>query len=62
MRGGDRHSQRIEAVAPLILALAAGKDDGTLMEVHDKLARQGHRFGIAIRCGSVKLVSEPQRM
>lgn len=44
--GGDRRSGRIEAHAPTILALVAGKPDMTLVEIKTNLANQGVSFGI----------------
>ena len=46
-QGGDRRSQRIEALAPDILALVRKQPDMTLAELQDKL-RQVHQqsFGV----------------
>lgn len=46
LRGGDRHSHRIEAQADLIMALVDETSDATPMELQARLAEQGHRFGI----------------
>jgi transposase len=43
--GGDRRSGRIEAQAPLILALVAATPDATNDELRAALADRGHRFG-----------------
>jgi transposase len=43
--GGDRRSGRIEAQAPLILALIAATPDATNDELRVALADRGHRFG-----------------
>jgi transposase len=43
--GGDRRSSRIEAQAPLILALIATTPDATNDELRAALAERGHRFG-----------------
>ena len=44
--GGDRRSARIEAHAPVILALVDAKPDITLVEIKDGLAQQGVPVGI----------------
>jgi transposase len=44
--GGDRRSGRIEAHAPLILALLDKKRDATLHELRDGLAEQSVAVGI----------------
>jgi transposase len=44
--GGDRRSARIEAQAPLILALVDAKPDITLVEIKAGLAEQGVPVGI----------------
>ena len=43
--GGDRRSGRIEAQAPLILALIAATPDVTNEELRAALGERGHRFG-----------------
>ena len=43
--GGDRRSGRIEAQAPLILALLAETPDLTVEELRAALAARGHGFG-----------------
>jgi len=43
--GGDRRSGRIEAQAPLILALLAETPDITVEELRAALAARGHGFG-----------------
>jgi transposase len=43
--GGDRRSGRIEAQAPLILALIAATPDATNDELRVALADRGHRVG-----------------
>jgi transposase len=45
-QGGDRHSQRIEAHAELILSALAAKSDITLSELREKLRERG--VGVAI--------------
>ena len=44
--GGDRRSARIEAQAPVILALVDAKPDITLVEIKAGLAEQGVPVGI----------------
>ena len=46
LQGGDRHSQRIEAHAELILSALAAKSDITLSELREKLSERG--IGVAI--------------
>jgi hypothetical protein len=43
--GGDRRSGRIEAQAPLILALLAETPDITVEELRAALGERGHAFG-----------------
>ena len=43
--GGDRRSGRIEAQAPLILALIAATPDASNDELRAALGERGHRFG-----------------
>lgn len=43
--GGDRRSERIEAVAALVLGLLEEKHDATTEEVRHALGTRGHRFG-----------------
>ena len=45
-QGGDRRSQRIEAVRDLILGIVDRTCDITLVELQAELAVQGHRFSI----------------
>jgi transposase len=40
-QGGDRHSQRIEAHAELILSAVAAKNDITLAELRERLKERG---------------------
>ena len=46
LQGGDRHSQRIEAHAELILSAVAAKSDITLSELRKRLKK--HRVAVAI--------------
>ena len=41
LQGGDRHSQRIEAHAELILSAVAAKSDITLSELRERLKERG---------------------
>ena len=41
LQGGDRHSQRIEAHAELILSAVAARSDITLSELQDGLRERG---------------------
>ena len=41
LQGGDRHSQRIEAHAELILSALAAKSDLTLAELRERLKERG---------------------
>ena len=41
LQGGDRHSQRIEAHAELILSALAAKSDITLSELREQLRARG---------------------
>lgn len=43
--GGDRRSGRVEAQAPLILALVEETPDITIEELRQALAARGHQFG-----------------
>ena len=45
-QGGDRHSQRIEAHAELILTAVAAKSDMTLAELREHLRERGVVVGI----------------
>jgi transposase len=45
-QGGDRRSARIEAQAPVILAIIAETPDITLEELRALLAERGERFGV----------------
>jgi transposase len=45
-QGGDRRSQRIEAHSGFILKTVADRNDITLAELQDLLARRGEHFGI----------------
>jgi len=41
LQGGDRHSQRIEAHAELILSAVAARSDITLSELREQLRERG---------------------
>jgi transposase len=43
--GGDRRSDRIEAVATLVLDLLEAQRDATIEELRQALGERGHRFG-----------------
>jgi transposase len=45
LQGGDRHSQRIEAHAELILSALAAKSDITLSELRGRLRERGVAVG-----------------
>jgi transposase len=47
LQGGDRHSQRIEAHAELILSAVAARSDITLSELREQLRERG--VAVAIR-------------
>src|SRR5277367_6141926 len=49
LQGGDRHSQRIEAHAELILSAVAAKSDITLAELRDGLKERG----VAVAIGTL---------
>ncbi len=44
--GGDRRSARIEANAPLIMAVVEETPDITLAELRERLVAEGHDFGV----------------
>src|ERR1700719_4021519 len=44
-QGGDRHSQRIEAHAELILSAVGAKSDMTLAELRERLKERGVAIG-----------------
>jgi transposase len=48
-QGGDRHSQRIEAHAGLILSAVAAKSDITLAELRERLKERG----VAVAIGTL---------
>jgi hypothetical protein len=48
-QGGDRHSQRIEAHAELILSAVAVKSDMTLAELRERLKERG----VAVAIGTL---------
>jgi hypothetical protein len=48
-RGGERHSQRIEAHADLILSAVAAKSDLTLSELRERLKERG----VAVAIGTL---------
>ena len=48
-QGGDRHSQRIEAHAELILSAVAAKSDITLSELRERLKERG----VAVAIGTL---------
>ena len=48
-QGGDRHSQRIEAHAELILSALAAKSDITLAELRERLKERG----VAVAIGTL---------
>jgi transposase len=48
-QGGDRHSQRIEAHAELILSAVAAKSDITLAELRERLKERG----VAVAIGTL---------
>ena len=48
-QGGDRHSQRIEAHAELILSAVAAKSDITLAELQERLRQRG----VAVAIGTL---------
>ena len=45
LQGGDRHSQRIEAHAELILSAVAARSDITLAELREQLRERGVAIG-----------------
>jgi transposase len=45
-QGGDRRSKRIEAHHAFIMRMVADRKDITLVELQERLARRGARFGI----------------
>ena len=45
-QGGDRRSKRIEAHHAFIMKTVADRKDVTLVELQERLARRGARFGI----------------
>jgi transposase len=47
-QGGDRHSQRIEAHAELILSALAAKSDITLSELREQLRARAVAVAVAI--------------
>ena len=49
LQGGDRHSQRIEAHAELILSALAAKSDITLAELQEQLRESG----VAVAIGTL---------
>jgi transposase len=49
LQGGDRHSQRIEAHAELILSAVAAKSDITLAELRERLKERG----VAVAIGTL---------
>jgi transposase len=49
LQGGDRHSQRIEAHAELILSAVAAKSDITLLELRERLKERG----VAVAIGTL---------
>ena len=49
LQGGDRHSQRIEAHAELILSAVAAKSDITLAELRERLRERG----VAVAIGTL---------
>jgi transposase len=48
LQGGDRHSQRIEAHAELILSALAAKSDITLSELREQLRERGVAVAVGI--------------
>ena len=50
-QGGDRHSQRIEAHAELILSAVTAKSDMTLAELREQLRERGVAVAIGARSG-----------
>ena len=51
-QGGDRHSQRIDAHAELILSALAAKSDITLAELRERLKERRVAVAIGTLCGS----------
>src|SRR5271155_2114922 len=49
LQGGDRHSQRIEAHAELILSAVAARSDITLSELREQLRERG----VAVAIGTL---------
>jgi transposase len=47
LQGGDRHSQRIEAHAELILSAVAARSDITLSELREQLRERGVAVAVA---------------
>ena len=47
LQGGDRHSQRIEAHAELILSAVAARSDITLSELREQLMERGVAVAVA---------------
>ena len=47
LQGGDRHSQRIEAHAELILSAVAARSDITLAELREQLRERGVAVTVA---------------
>jgi transposase len=52
-QGGDRHSQRVEAHAELILSAVTAKSDMTLAELREQLRERGVAVAIAIAIGTL---------
>ena len=48
LQGGDRHSQRIEAHAELILSAVAARSDITLSELREQLRERGVAVTVAV--------------
>ena len=57
-QGGDRHSQRTEAHAELILSAVAAKGDSTLSERRERLKESG----VAVAIGSLRRFFKPRRI
>ena len=53
LQGGDRHSQRIEAHAELILSAVAAKSDITLAELRERLKERG----VAVAIGTLRKIT-----
>src|SRR5271156_134303 len=60
-QGGDRHSQRIEAHAELILSALAAKNDITLAELRERLKERGVAIGTLWRFFKRRQITRKKR-